>query len=281
MKKSIVLGTAVILVGIFIFVGAFWTMGFDWTKFDTENSERAEQIIDFVGSSIVIDEDNNNITVGVSPDDKVHITYGKSEKTDLEIESGETLTVKRKNSARKWYDYIVVNVKSVDTKILLPESFAGDMEITNSNGRINIDGVYFGNLTAKTKNGKVKLKNTEVADTLAATTNNGGIYCESVSAIEFKVKTKNGEVELNNIESLKVSANTDNGNVKISDINSGNISLETENGYIKGDINGAVTDYFIKSETKNGSNNLPQETFLGDKKLYVRTYNGDIKIKFK
>ena len=49
---------------------------------------------------------------------------------------------------------------------------------------------------------------------------------------------------------------SDNGDVKFDNLTSDYIDLKSKNGNIRGNINGAQTEYIITSNSKYGNNNL-------------------------
>lgn len=120
----------------------------------------------------------------------------------------------------------------------------------------------FENLSVDAKSGNMMLSSIKVSDTIESKRAYGNFIMEDVSCRAL------------------IDA-SDNGDVKFDNLTSDYIDLKSKNGNIRGNINGAQTEYIITSNSKYGNNNLGSAVNSGDKRLNAETDSGNIIIEFE
>lgn len=302
MQKYTVIGGFILVLGVLVFAVAFALKGFDIRKISTrpELVER-NYTVTSTNQNIRIKDSNVPITVKLSKDGEIHLNYYESEDEYYEVEEGGTLVVEKKTKY-KWYNYIFnVNFQSPTFTLLLPKDFAGELDISTSNGSITMEDISAALLELKSSNGSLNISRVTNAKVITAETSNSPISISDLSVqTDLMCNTSNGSIQLDNILAQSINANTSNsritatdtksikstvletsnGGVEVRDIESGSISLKSSNSSIKGRIKGKMTDFSITSKTSNGSNNLPEKMKGGDKTLRAETSNGSINIEF-
>ena len=97
------------------------------------------------------------------------------------------------------------------------------------------------------------------------------------------LSTTNEDISLPEVAvtgSINISSN--GGSITFESLDVGeDLFLSVKNGDISGAIAGSYDDFTIRSETKKGESNLPDNKDGGEKMLHVSSNNGDVKIEFK
>lgn len=300
MKKWIGIGAIVFLAGALIFAGSFAALGWDVSKLDKNPTfEKKEMTIKNNGQNIVINDKNISFIIAKSPDAEIHFEYYENQKENYKISKDGDIAF-TKQIHYKWYDYIF-NFDMPKFKILMPENFAGGIEINTSNASIKAENITAQNITfntsngslnlydintdklsAKTNNASIKLSDIKVKNMCMLATSNGKITANAISAGELSAQTDNSAIEvISAFINGSVYMETSNGSINIEQLSAKTgITLKTSNSSISGSIKGSMSDFTISSKTSNGSNNLPDGAAMGEQKLNVKTSNGNIKIDF-
>ena len=215
---------------------------------------KKEEFFDFVkpgkNARVKVSNINGNINISRSKESNITIyavkkTYaGKEElnKVEVTVSKGDEIVIKTiyvKESA---------NV-SVDYNITIPDDIALQ-DVNNLNGDINIIGVN-GSISAVTLNGNIDIGETK--SILKAKTSNGSIKV-ILSEINDKVniETHNGAIE------IFLSSNLD-----------ADVQVEIANGKIE-------THSACLSVNDLSGTFLGGKTGKGNKKLYIKSFNGNI-----
>ncbi len=149
-----------------------------------------------------------------------------------------------------------------------------DLELVTHNGAVKIAAIT-GRVDAKTHNGKVTTK--DVSGPLELETHNGAINCEEASG-DADLKTHNGSVKVYYSDSAgpvdEISIVTHNGSIELVPPPgfSAKIDAKTNNGSIN-------TDLSITVSGKVSKNRLSGTIGSGQKRLYLETHNGSIRIR--
>lgn len=173
------------------------------------------------------------------------------------------------------------------------ETSNGRLNITNlnakkfvnaytSNGQINAENITAkGGASFRTKNAAIHLASVTTEDELRCNTSNSRIEAENVKGDTCTIFTSNGNLWIRNAEIAKeMSLSSSNGKIEVENIKGNSIDLQTSNAEIKGTISGKLEDYTIESHTSNANNNLPELYTGGSKRLYVKTSNASVNVKF-
>lgn len=138
-NKIYIIATVFLLAGLTTFLIGFANLNFDIRRLTTEE-EFAEKA--YTSSqpiqSIKIEDQDTDIHISASADEKVHITYYENDKLSYEIsESKEGNLAISKKDDHAWYDY-VFHMQFFQPKLLIqiPESFSGDLSINIGDGKI-------------------------------------------------------------------------------------------------------------------------------------------------
>lgn len=303
MKKFIITGIVVLIIGIGIFACGFAISG--WNIFAMETQAPFEEKTFTSNSnitSIQIEDKNTPVILTKSSDDKVHITYYENNKRKYSISENGILSVKKINNYQ-WYDYffnISFQIKSLTVEV--PESFKGDITIDTNNAKISIEDLEVSNLTAVTSNGSIELRSVKANENIETHTSNGSVDIQKITVGKLNIETSNAHITCKEINSTDLSAKTSNGRITLSDVKTENevfaktsngsieterllaeksITLNTSNASITGSVSGSIADYSIVSHTSNANNNLPENLQGGSKQLNVDTSNGRIDITFE
>lgn len=287
MKKKIILyivAAISLAAGTLMFFIGFMMTGFDIQKLSTappytEKIYVAQQDI----SSVYIHDENCRIILTPSADGDIHISYAENENNTYSIsENNGKLTVEKKATVSWNFMLFSVSFYVPRLEVQIPADFSGDIVAITKNSSIYIDGISGETLECESKNGKIEIKNSVIANTLIAETSNSAINLDTVRARSMDLKTSNGHIELEAVRSdSDIFAETSNGKIKFYDVNFfGELNCKTSNAKIEGELKGLIDDYSYYCKTSNGSCSLPENMTAGDKKVTLRTSNGNIDVDF-
>lgn len=241
------------------------------------------------------------VDISRGTDDTARIVSAKEKYFDVKLENG-LLTVTQK-SRNIFYRIIL---RRFELKIILPKNFKGklrfrnknggmyikdgsftDIELSTKNGKFDIDGVTADEFELEMSNGSVGIKNMNVVGSSYVRCKNGNVKTESVSAAEFSISGTNAGLAAIDVTSQKFECSTSNGTIDASAIVADNIRLKTSNGKINALPLGKRDDYRLAVETAHGTITVDGVPFknISDaagakKRLYAKTSNGEIDIKF-
>lgn len=146
---------------------------------------------------------------------------------------------------------------------------------------LHVPADYSGEVIVKADNSAISAAGFQKMRSFRCETSNAAIRMSDFSAQLVAFDTSNAGISLANVAALdSISATTRNAAISIERLSSPFISLSSENALIRGAILGNEEDYTIRAETSNGACNLKDRTG-GDKKLFVKTSNALIDLRFE
>lgn len=241
------------------------------------------------------------VDVSRGDDETTRIISAREKYFDFKLENG-LLTITQK-SRNVFYRIIL---RRFELKIVLPKSYKGklrfrnknggmyvkngdftDIELSTSNGKFDAENITANEMELEMSNGSISVKNMKVSGAAYVRCKNGNIRAESVAAGEFFISGANAGISAIDVQSAKFECSTSNGLIDASAVASDNIRLKTSNGRINALPLGARDDYRLAVETTHGSitvNGVPYKNISdaagAKKRLYAKTSNGEIDIKF-
>lgn len=230
---------------------------------------------------VVIGARDRGFQIGMSDDDKVHVYCERDEMDEIVCyENDGTFYFRQNNKKKMRFFFHSVQISST-IEVKLPKSVQ-TLEAATRNGGIHVKDVAIsGLLKTETTNGGIHVKDV-TAGTVEMNTTNGGVHVGDVKAQNITFTTSNGGIKVADIMAEeRLAIITSNGSVQCDLIKGKIIEIRSSNAGVKGVIDGKMEDYAIESGTSNGKNTLPNHFQMQkEKKLYVSTSNGSIKISF-
>ncbi len=208
--------------------------------------------------------------VGTDDEDyKLHLTY------QIHADSEEEAQVVKEQMATITQTPTLLKLEThrhgfggVKVKLYVPKKIAGEFKLKTSNGRICIMGIKGnGHLDLTSSNGRLELTDLRVAK-LKGRTSNGRIECKDFAAEDMEVQTSNGSIYLDGLCD-QIHARTSNGTITVipSVIEKGNFDLNTSNGRIKVEVCDPEVGLDIDTSTTMGSITLDVPDLVYQKQL--------------
>ncbi len=288
MKKLLISGLIILLVGAAVFVTGMSLIDWDFKKLDgadyVEKIYTAESEI----SSLTINAEDKGITIKRGGD-RVTVKYSDSEYDSYVFaEENGTLNLTHTDTREKkwwlnffnfaWLHPITVTVpvdcelyldlrtkdasvnieggKYGDIKIVaenssayLDDFSAAALEITSKNGKISLENGRFKSATLQTTNESLVLENV-TAEYVNASTTNASFISEECSITELTASSTNGAVRAEDFKGETLSLQTTNGSVSITESDAKNVRAVSSNGSIYFELTGAENMSF---KTTNAS----------------------------
>ena len=272
-------GKNFIIIGIFLTVIAFILVGFNIRKFIDDikaTSTYEEKVFEYEYNNnikkIEIVTKNVKITIKESKSNTIKIEYFENRDAKFEVYTkNNTLYFKEKTIFRFINFDLASLFENTNITVYIPNESYEELSINNTNG-----GITFENIK------KLEFENIDLS------TSNGRIELNEVIADDISIKTSNGRIDISEVTSKKIYAKSSNGSLNLYDTISKDIELKTSNGSINAKIIGNKNDYNFELKTSNGKiklnnneySNKLNENNKSNQDIYAKTSNGSIKINF-
>lgn len=313
-KKWIIIGILLIVLGLFLFVGAAAVTGWDLSTLSVSQFETNTYEISDPFQDIHISTDTANIRFLPSDDGKTKVICHEDPKAKhlTSLQDG-TLSIEVSNT-RKWYDYITIfHFETPSITVYLPSGTYKDLIIRQSTGNTQLPEAFvFETIRISGSTGHVDCRSS-VTGLLQIQVSTGDIHVEAVNAGEVDLTVSTGMITLSSVTcegdlSLRLSTgkatllNTtcqnltstgDTGDLLLTNvIAAGKFDLQRDTGDIRFDRCDA-SELFVKTDTGHVTGSLltakvflvhtdtghvrvPSSTTGG--KCEIRTDTGDIRI---
>ncbi len=294
-----------LVIGLAIFIAGFSMLGFDITRLSTDAPYEPKSFVSS-GSveNISIDDNNADIELSPSADDKVHITYYENNKEYYDIsESAQGDLVIKSRTSRKWYDYIFtfkfeqpklhvevpahydgdITVKSHDGHVLVKDISADDMLLTSFGDDIKVQyTVLSGRLEAKASDDSIYIEQTSVTGGIICHVSDGKLELSAVTGKTIQADNRDGDIALKTAAADdSIDLKTFDGDIRLDAAAFGqDLSCAVTDGSVTGTIAGRLSDYSITCKVIDGKSNLPESMTGGDNLIGIKVTDGDVRIDF-
>lgn len=305
MKKWLIFSLVLIVAGAILFCVQVGGADWDFAKLDTEKvtemnfTTQENQEIQAEGVTKVSVKIHSTKFKLTRSGTEFSLRYYESEiyTYDIGLEEG-TLRFHEKQNGWKQFLRMFTGFKrsKLTTELVIPENFAGELDITCANGDLSLDGGAFDSLSMRTTNGGVSLANLTAKRVTAKSTNgtitlqnvrgeevsmdttNGVLSALAVTADTLSGKTTNGEITLSQSETKDCTLKTTNGEILVAASRADRLRADTTNGDVQISLLGTLADYKIDGETSRHAFAGNQPGNGSGKSVTVRTTNGDIRV---
>ncbi|MCL2061038.1 MAG: DUF4097 domain-containing protein [Firmicutes bacterium] len=253
-----IVGVILFCIGAALFVGGMSASGWDAKNLSVlppyaEKSEEFENL----NQAFTLSDRNMRVHIGVSPDDKIRITYFEREKefytvTQSDTEIGFTKEWKYNMFERMFF----FDTQSPAFTLLLPADYSGSVSVKTTNGTVKAEGITCARLSVESTNASIEsIRVTATGELSVYTTNGAAAITDTVSAGNLSVRSSNGNITLSNVSAADIALRTTNGRFTLSDVAAqGKIEAETTNGNITAERVSA--EGMLRLKTTNGNINF-------------------------
>ena len=274
MFKLLAIGASLLGAGLIITVtggiisGEGFTLGAGATYLPVEHSYATTGI-----DTISFDAENRRVVVTPSETDEITLSYSDSTDDFLVITNvGGVLEV---TNTIHWYNHMFMNFGMMNWGIAntvnlgVPAGYSFTMNLSSSNGAISVsDLATIASLDLSTSNGTIDVINVAGLSSVDAVTSNGVINVTNVDcAGDIVLRSSNGNVNLSGVTAPSINAQSSNGRVRGLDVTADDVTFHSSNGNITLEINGQLSEYYVKLSTLNGS------LYMDDVKVTQNAYN--------
>lgn len=271
-KTQVIIGCALVLVGIVLFSSVMMVYGWDFTRLSTVKYETKTYDVQGEFQNISIHTDTADILFAVSEDGmcKVECREEENRYHTVSVQDGE-LTV-RNVDQRKWYEHIGIRFGVPEITVYIPEGEYGALSVRSGTGKTEIPNDFcFENMDISGSTGDV-VNHASVSNVITIETSTGDIFMENVSAASMELSASTGSISLSGAScagDLEIHVST--GKTYLTNVQCGNlISL------------GSTGNLALKNVTASGSFSIHRST--GDvifescdaSEISVNTETGDV-----
>lgn len=288
----VLIGTALVVLGLTIFVLAWVALGWDLSGAVQEDLTENEYATLPEFSSVSLDVDTADITFIKADASKVTLYEEKDFPHTVEVRDGVLFI---EAAQRKWTDSIkLISVSSPRITVYLSEGQYEALNVIGSTGDVKVSGgIAFDSVGISCSTGDVVINDTS-ARSVKVETDTGDISVKGTEAHELVLNVSTGDVRAENVRCDTLRSEGSTGELFLSNtVASGMITLERSTGDISfngcdaaqieiitstGDVEGTLlTAKSFDADSNAGDVDVPKNTVGG--KCTVRTDTGDIKIR--
>ena len=297
LKKWLIIGASLVLIGCIIFTGVMTMLKWDFKKLNTLKYETNEYMIDNEFKNISVESDTADITFLASDDKSVKVVcHEPSNAKHTVVVSSDTLEIK-KNDTRKWYEHIGISFESEKITVYLPKgeygnlsvkASTGDLKVTDefkfadlnialSTGNITLQNMTLRSASLRVSTGEIALDNVQIEGDLKAEVSTGKTYLKNLNCGNFISVGNTGDITMKNvIAKQKISVERSTGDVKFDGCDAAEIFVVTDTGDVRGSL---LSGKVFITKTDTGSIDVPNSTSGG--RCEITTDTGDIKFSIK
>ncbi|MBR5569293.1 MAG: DUF4097 family beta strand repeat protein [Oscillospiraceae bacterium] len=214
-KIWLICALCLILVGGLVFVGGLASMDFDFTLLSSTQYTTSTYQIQEPFQKIILDVDLSHVELLPSADNTCKIVSKSAEKiTHQYFVKDDTLFI-RELDARKWHDYIGVNLGSPKITVHLPVKDYEAISIEVDTGNVVMNEIYATKMVIETDTGDVKLNACDGAQ-IFIETEIGDVTGTLRSGKLFLCSSDTGDIHVPKSEPLgQCEIETDTGDIEI------------------------------------------------------------------
>lgn len=253
-KGWLITASAVMLLGILIFVGVMTVLKWDFTKLSTVELETNRHEISEDFDKISVRTDTADVFFALSEDGKCRVECYEEQKAKHSVTvQNHTLTIRVVNE-KAWHDYIGLNFVSPKITVYLPKTEYDALEIKTSTGAIEIPK-------------EMTLNSIEIS------VSTGDVACYASAAQAVKIKTTTGKICIEDLTAGSLDLSVSTGLVTVSGVNcEGDVRISVSTGKAK------VSDLRCKNLTSTGSTgNITLKNVVAAEKFSVKRSTGDVR----
>ena len=214
-KIWLICALCLILVGSLVFVGGLASMDFDLTRLSSTQYTTSTYQIQEPFQKIILDVDLSHVELLPSADNTCKIVSKSAEKiTHQYFVKDDTLFIEELD-ARKWQDYIGVNLGSPKVTVYLPVKDYEGITIETDSGDVILKEIYATRMVVETDIGDVKLSACDGA-LISIETDTGDVTGTLRTGKLFRCSSDTGDIHVPKSEPLgQCEIETDTGDIEI------------------------------------------------------------------
>ena len=221
-KVLLLLGTALILIGVILYLGVMNMLGWDFGKlstiqYETNTYEISEQVLD-----IDIRTNTADITLVATQEQEVKVVCYEQQKSKHNVSAEDGKLRIELHDQRKWYEKIGINFKTSSITVYLPQGQLGMLEIRATTGDVKIDrNISFAEMDVSLNTGDVT-NHASVTGALKIEATTGDIFVKELSASACSLSTNTGNIEVADVQcSGEVKIHVSTGDVSVKNVTCG------------------------------------------------------------
>lgn len=308
--------TALVVVGLIIFIAVMHQYQWDFTKLSTGNYETNTYTVKEQFHNISVNTDTADVTFMLSQDKICTVECYEDPKSKHSVAvQGDTLAINLVEQ-KAWYDYIGIDFDSPKIKISLPQTYYNALEVKESTGdvqipkeftfqdvdiRLSTGHVAFyadadRQVKIRTSTGSIRVENASVG-ALDLTASTGGItVSDTMCAGDAHLEVSTGKTLLDTFSCKNLSSEGDTGDISLSNVavaeeieierstgdvqfdgvDAGEIFVETDTGDVTGTL---LSEKVFLIETDTGRVDVPKSITGG--RCEISTDTGDIRLEIQ
>lgn len=242
MKKWLIFGTLLIVLGLAVFGAAMTAYGWDFTKlstveYETNTVEYETNTYEFSEefTCLSLDADVADVSILPAADGVCRVACYEERKMKHSVAVEDGTLVIRAADQREWFDRVGIFTGFPEITVWLPEGMAAEqMEIKVTTGDIHMETVSTDAVNISTTTGDVVLTGVLAEHELNIRGTTGDVRFDGCDAPKITVRASTGSVKGSLLTGKEFNAQTTTGSVKVpADAPGGTCEVTTTTGSIK------------------------------------------------
>ena len=270
----ILIGAALIVVGIILFAGAMSALDWEFSALTTGRYETSEWIVaeTFRDVRIVTDVADVRILPAADGVARVELYEEASAKHRVSVEGG-VLTIEV-DDQRAWYQHIGIGFDSPRLCVYLPQQVMGALTIETSTGDAWLSQVEATEVSVCVSTGDVRLEHGTVTE-ISVRVSTGDVAVSDTSCEKLLSEGSTGDLSMTDVTVRgRLAIERSTGDVKLTRCDAAAIKIETDTGDVTGTL---LTPKTFSANSGTGDVEVPRGTVGGA--CEITTHTGDIKIR--
>lgn len=273
-KIWLIVGAALVALGLVIFAGVMTAYDYDFTKLSTVTYEAKTHEIGDAFDKIAIDVNTTEIKLAPSADEMCRIECFETDKVKYSASVQDSTLIIEKVDTRKWYDYIGIFLGKQTMTVYLPQDNYASLSINTNTGDVKIPKDFtFGEIEIDGDTADVQCL-ASISKNIEIELSTGSINMAELTAENIDFSTATGDININNVNvNGNVETETDTGNISLNNVVAkGDFEIESSTGNVKFEKSDAA-QIFVKTSTGNVTGNL-----LSEKIFITETSTGNVSV---
>ena len=275
MKKWLIAGAALILVGSILFVGVMTVLKWDFKKMSTVEYETNRYEVSEPYQNISIKVDTADVLLVPTEGTACYVECHELENVKHSVTVREGMLVIDVVDERKWYEHMGINIGTPRVTVYLPAGEYGTLSVKGSTGDVQIPKeLSFASSDVSLSTGDVSVTGAVCTGAVKVTVSTGKTYMTDMTCKSLFTSGTTGDIHLKNvITSEKLSVKRSTGDVRFDSCDAAELYVLTDTGDVSGSL---LSDKVFLVKTDTGDIDVPKTVSGG--RCEITTDTGDIKI---
>ena len=275
MKIWMILGAALVVLGMAVAAGALCVGGWDLTQLDTGEYETNTYEIGDPFHHISVNTDIADVVLLPSEDGQCRVVCREETRAKHIVTVREGVLEIEVADERKWYDHVGINFGDPQITVYVPDGQMRAVFVTATTGDISLEDMKLEELRLTVSTGRISLRSIACQETVYLQVSTGTVELADLTCRVLESRGSTGNIKLQNVtasESFCLKRST--GKVIFDGCDAPEVLVETSTGDVEGTL---LSGKAFRVQSSTGSVEIPES--FGEQPCVITTSTGDVRIR--